>query len=206
MPDALRVPTLLHRYAAHSWFSQPREGVSYMISFSPVCQLRCDTSIARLGDPFSVAGTAVGITSLGIQTCQILHRYYSQFKGRQEDVDNVLRQVEGLQGILESLRDVKGRFEIDNHAASSQLHLAQKACEEALAKLKKMADKCNTTQRPESIQDPLEDMKKRALWPNRKETLAELQQTLSRFKDNISLALQSAGLDVVLRRVGDTMS
>jgi hypothetical protein len=154
-----------------------------------------------MGDPFSVAGTAVGITSLGIQTCQILYNYYSQFKGCRDDIDNVLRQVEGLQGILESLRELKSRIEIDNHAPSSQLNLALKAYEEALAKLKEIADKCNTTQQPEGIQARLRDLKKRVLWPYKKETLGEMQAVLGRFQDNIVLAVQSAGLDVVLRKV-----
>ena len=46
-------------------------------------------------------------------------------------------------------------------------------------------------------------MKKKALWSSRKDTLTGLQQTLSRFQDSLNLALQSAGLDVVLHRVGD---
>jgi Xaa-Pro aminopeptidase len=104
-----------------------------------------------MGDPFSVAGTAVGITSLGIQTCQVLYNYYSQYKGYHDDIDNVLRQVEGLQGILDSLRQVKDRFEIDNHEPSSQLHMALKACEEALARLKAMADKCTTVKHTDGL-------------------------------------------------------
>jgi chromosome segregation ATPase len=156
---------------------------------------------STMGDPFSVAGTAVGITSLGIQTCQILYKYYSQYKGYHEDIDAVLRQVEGLQGILDSLRQVKERFKLDNHAPSSQLHLALVACEEALGRLKEMADKCNTTQQAEGLKDRLRNVRKRLAWPYREETLAGLQATLTRFQDNLSLALQSAGLDVVLNRV-----
>jgi hypothetical protein len=57
-----------------------------------------------MADPFSVAGTAVGITSLGIQTFQILYNYYSQYKGFQDDIDNLLRHVKGIHNVLESLR------------------------------------------------------------------------------------------------------
>jgi hypothetical protein len=154
-----------------------------------------------MADPFSVAGTAVGITSLGIQTCQILYNYYSQLKGYRDDIDNVLQQVQGLQGILESVREVKARFEIDDHAPSSQLQLALEACQKALGELKKMADKCNTSQQSGSIQSRIKDVKKRVLWPYKKDTLEGMQATLSRFQENLSLALQSAGLDVVLRKV-----
>lgn len=158
-----------------------------------------------MADPFSVAGTAVGITSLGIQTCQILYNYYSKYKGYRKDIDNVLQQVEGLQGILESLRYVKERFEIDNHAPSSQVHIALKACEDALTRLKTMADKCNTTRKTEGIQSRLRDAKKRLIWPYRKETLADMQATMSRFQDNLSLALQCAGFDGAVRKVADQL-
>jgi hypothetical protein len=154
-----------------------------------------------MGDPFSVAGTAVGITSLGIQTFQILYTYYSQYRGFHNDIDNVLRQVEGLQGILESLRQVKERFEIDNHAPSSQLHLALEACEAGLKPLKQMADKCSTTDQAADIQTRIRNARKRLLWPFKKDTLSDLQAVLSRFQDNLSLALQSAGLDAMLQRL-----
>ncbi|KAH5442343.1 hypothetical protein HBI23_131770 [Parastagonospora nodorum] len=158
-----------------------------------------------MADPFSVAGTAVGITSLGIQTCQILYNYYSKYKGYHDDIDSVLQEVEGLQSILESLRQVKDRFEIDNNVPSSQLHIALKACEDALARLKAMADRCNTTKQTESIQSRLRDVKKRLIWPYRKETLADMQATLSRFQDNLSLALQCAGFDGIARRLDDQL-
>lgn len=117
-----------------------------------------------MGDPFSVAGTAIGITPLGIQTCQILHRYYSQTKGSHDDIDNMLRHVEGLQGILDCLRQVKDKIEIDNHA------------------------------------------RKRLLWPFGKDTLADLQTTLNMFQDNLTLVLQCAGLDNVIRQFGGVQS
>jgi hypothetical protein len=136
-----------------------------------------------MGDPFSVAGTAVGITSLGIQTCQILHRYYSQFKDFDADIRGVLRQVEGLQGILNGLQQVKERFEIDNHAPSSQLHLALQACKEALGDLEKMADKCSAEDHPKTIKARAKNVRQRVLWPFRKDTLTDLRTNLSRFQD-----------------------
>ncbi|KAH7094354.1 hypothetical protein FB567DRAFT_1767 [Paraphoma chrysanthemicola] len=154
-----------------------------------------------MGDPFSVAGTAVGITSLGIQTCQILHRYYSQYRGHHDDIEAVLKQVEGLQGILRGLEQVKGRIEIDNHEPSSQLHMALLACQDALKKLESMALKCQAEKDPGDVQARIRAVLKRSAWPFRKDTLADLRDTLSRFQDNVSLALHSAGLDAVLREV-----
>jgi hypothetical protein len=41
------------------------------------------------------------------------------------------------------------------------------------------------------------------MWPYRKDTLADIQATLSRFQDNLILALQCAGFDGIARKVDD---
>jgi DNA repair exonuclease SbcCD ATPase subunit len=168
--------------------------------------VKTDTLLFTMGDPFSVAGTAVGIISLGLQTCQILHKYCSEFKSFSRDVEAVQRQVRGLQGILEGLQGVKERLEIDNHAPSSQLHMALKECEETLHELRSMVDKRNTTSQPEGIHTQLRVVKERLLWPYRKEDLKEVQSSLARFQDNLALALQCAGLDGAVRQLEDLRS
>lgn len=156
-----------------------------------------------MGDPFSVAGTAVGITSLGIQVFQILVQYYSQYKGFHDDIDSVLRQAEGLRAILESVQRVKESLEAENYAPSSQLHVSLTACKDVLNRLKKMADQCNTATTADGLQARLRYASKRMLWPFRKETVKDIQVALSTFQDNLTLALHCAGLDAVLRKFDD---
>lgn len=110
-------------------------------------------------------------------------------------MDAVLPQVEGLESILGSLRHIEKRCELGTYAPSSRLHLALVACEEALARLKEMADKCNTTQQPEGLKARFRHVRKRLAWPYKEETLAGLQTTLRIFQDNLSVALQNAGLE-----------
>jgi hypothetical protein len=156
-----------------------------------------------MGDPFSAAGTAVGITSLGIQTFQIIHKYYSNAKGYHEDIDNVLRQAEGLRGILEILHQLSNRLETEDNAFISQLQLALKACEDALHALKRMADKCTASNQAQGVQTRLREARKRLLWPYKKETIADLQAKLNTFQNNLSLAMQSAGLNSMLKKFDD---
>lgn len=154
-----------------------------------------------MADPFSVTGTAVGIVSLGLQTCQILYKYCSEFKSFPRDVEAIQRQIRGLQGILEGLREVKEQLEIDDHTPSSQLHMALKECEEMLHDLMGMVEKRNPTSKLENVQTQLRAVKERILWPYRKEDLKEVQSTLTRFQENLALALQCAGIDGTLRRL-----
>lgn len=156
-----------------------------------------------MGDPFSAAGTAVGITSLGIETFQIIHKYYSNAKGYHNDIDSVLRQAEGLQGILESLHQLKDRLELNDVTSSSQLQLALKACEDTLYALKRMADKCAVAKQAQGFKPRVREVQKRLLWPYKKETVTDLQAKLSTFQYNLDLALQSAGWNSMLQKFHD---
>jgi hypothetical protein len=149
---------------------------------------------------FAATGTAVGIISLGIQTCQILHNYYLKYKSHGADIDNVLDQVQALQGALESLHNVKTRFRIEDYDPSSQLQQALKVCQEALNELRAIADKC-TTRQPRTVQARMKNAKKRILWLFQKEVLESLQTTLSRAQYHLSLILQIAGIDIVSHKI-----
>lgn len=156
-----------------------------------------------MADPFSIAGTAVGITSLGLQIFQGLFQYYAQFRGLHDDIDDILRRVEGLEGILKSLEPLIRRYESSTSEAPSQLQLALTACEKALQRLKLMTEKCGKTRESDSLQDRLRLARKRLLWPFKKDTLHGLHDTLNSFQDNLSLALQSLGLHDILCRLED---
>ena len=58
-----------------------------------------------MSDPFSVAGSAVGVISLGISVCQGLVTYCSQYKSFNDGISNMIRKVQGLNDILAALHD-----------------------------------------------------------------------------------------------------
>lgn len=150
-----------------------------------------------MSDPFSVAGTAVGIASLGIQTCQILIRYYSQFRGIHQDIDDVLKRVGNLECILKRLVTVNTK--LSSYESSSNLESALNSCAQASQRLKHLVDKVGTGLEGKSQQNRLLAAKSRVMWPFKKETLADLKSNLSDFQDNLALALQISGLDVALQ-------
>jgi hypothetical protein len=154
-----------------------------------------------MADPLSIAGTAVGILSLGIQVCGGLFQYYAQFRGLHADIDDILGRVENLEGILRGLEPLIRRYESGDGKAPSQLQLALTACEKALQRLKGISEKCYNTKGAKGLQERITLVRRRILWPFKKETLRELQDTLNGFQDNLSLALQSLGLDDTLRRL-----
>tara|TARA_R110002003_G_scaffold106_18_gene8866 strand:+ start:5083 stop:5286 length:204 start_codon:yes stop_codon:yes gene_type:complete len=63
-----------------------------------------------MADLVSVAGTAIGVTSLGIQLCQAIIKYYSRFRSFDDDISGVVKRAEVLGCTLETLESAR------NHA------------------------------------------------------------------------------------------
>ncbi|KAH8731947.1 hypothetical protein GQ44DRAFT_603580 [Phaeosphaeriaceae sp. PMI808] len=144
-----------------------------------------------MSDPFSVAGTAVGITSLGIQVCQGLFQYYTKFRGIHSDIDDVLERIEGLERLLRSLNSLKPECDqAGDSEVSSHLNMSLRACEETVQRLKWMALRYGETNDPSSFEEHLRLAKKRLSWPFRRDTLMELRDTLSGLQDNLALSHQ----------------
>lgn len=59
-----------------------------------------------MSDPISLAGTAVGVVSLGLSVCQGLISYYSAVRDCPKEAKNMLQKLEGLKDVLEVLEDV----------------------------------------------------------------------------------------------------
>lgn len=153
-----------------------------------------------MADPFSVTGTAVGITSLGIQTFQLLYQYYSKAVGYHEDIDKVVQQVAGLRDVLIALQRTTDRFSTDEQVPSSQLSAALISCQGTLVDLNEMTAKCCASRHNQSWQK-LQNIKRRLAWPFKKATVKELQAHLSIFQDNLVLALQCVGLDAIMNKI-----
>ncbi|KAF2176158.1 hypothetical protein K469DRAFT_608033 [Zopfia rhizophila CBS 207.26] len=147
-----------------------------------------------MGDPISVAGTAVGITSLGIQTCQGIIRYYEQFKNFDDEISATIQRVKRLNGILHALEPMVRHLELDNNAISEQVRLSLSECKEGLRNLERFAKRCGDTALPATGEDRVRLMKKRLLFPFRRDTLQDLHVTLDRLQDNLNSIIQALQL------------
>lgn len=54
-----------------------------------------------MGDPLSVAGSVVGLISLGIQVSQSLISFYTAYKDQNSDISKTIRRLENLQDTLD---------------------------------------------------------------------------------------------------------
>jgi len=80
----------------------------------------------KMSDPFSVASSAVGIISLGLQVTQGVVTYYSQFKAFDGDIAEISCKADGLHGILQALEVPLRKFEnrqCSDSCSSSECYL-----------------------------------------------------------------------------------
>jgi hypothetical protein len=72
-------------------------------------------------DPFSVAGSAVGVASLGIRVCQGLISYYQDWKSQDDDIKAAVRSLEDLEQTLELLHSILNKSDHVSTAHAIQL-------------------------------------------------------------------------------------
>jgi hypothetical protein len=59
-----------------------------------------------MSDPLSVAGTAVGIVSLGLQVSQGIIKYMQAIKGRKNEIQDSIQEVQRVVSLLYRLNTV----------------------------------------------------------------------------------------------------
>lgn len=59
-----------------------------------------------MGDPLSIAASAVGILSLGLQSTEYLYRFYTACRDREKDLATVIKQLDQLLRTLQNIEQV----------------------------------------------------------------------------------------------------
>ena len=65
-----------------------------------------------MADPLSIAGSVVGIISLGIQAAESLVQYYTSFRDQEDDIANVVRKLKSLLELLKGFDHEKTQTRI----------------------------------------------------------------------------------------------
>ncbi|ETS80402.1 hypothetical protein PFICI_07931 [Pestalotiopsis fici W106-1] len=144
-----------------------------------------------MADPLSVAGSAVGIISLGIQVAQSLFDYYNAVKSQHSDVAHTIRKLDSLLEILGSLQHrIDGRrFRADEQDAVRKIESLINESEECIQELQDEAEKFK--QCPVgTIQSAVRTTARRVAYPFRRSTLEKLDEDVDDIVDRLKLALQ----------------
>ena len=101
-----------------------------------------------MADPFSVAASAVSVVSLGIQVCQGLLSYYSDYKSYNDDVSSLYKKVEDLRLTLEICDDILYKPGLTASKASANAAKNMGAYKDGLDLLQKSLDLYKKISRP----------------------------------------------------------
>lgn len=147
-----------------------------------------------MSDPFSVAGSAVGVVSLGLTVCQGFLAYYEPWKAYDEEIHNFTSRVDNLQALLQVLETLVSEAH-DRSLSFERYHSLilgnLKACRQACQKLEEMLQRCKAN--PTSTEGVKKHdwlQLKRVRYPFKRNTLVSQSQAVTGFQNDLSMALQ----------------
>jgi hypothetical protein len=140
-----------------------------------------------------VAGSAVGIASLGIQVCQGLLSYYHAWKSYDSDISSTYDAITDLSKTLTILKTTL-REEVDRERAG-RVDTCVKGCEDALLKLNEKRRSLQEYSQPQGLRQKMRSGLQRSWYPFRRETLAALKGSVTDVQERLKLALQALQLE-----------
>ena len=141
-------------------------------------------------DPLSVTGTTVGIVSLGLTVCQSLISYYGPWSAYNEEISELASKAEGLKTTLQTVQGTLEKFESTESIQTMGVKTRIMSCIQALQRLEKEIEKCKKTQSPSDFREKLQAIRKRVLYPFKRETLLWLKNTVEWLQANLNTTFQ----------------
>jgi uncharacterized protein (UPF0147 family) len=141
-----------------------------------------------MSDPFSVAGSAVGVISLAIQACQTIVQYYGSLKDRKNSIAKMLASTENLVKMLKLLRTIIEE-EVFEGNIRGMVEESIKNCAEAVGQLNIELAKVRKV-KTDSLTNKLHAQTMGLLYPFKESTLLKLQQIIAEMRENLVLAIE----------------
>jgi hypothetical protein len=141
-----------------------------------------------------VAGTAVGIASLGIQVCQGLLSYYNAWKSYDSDISSTYNAISDLSKTLILLKTTLQQQTDEERVG--RVRTCVKDCEDAILELEKRRNSLQKYGQLEGLRQKMRSGLQRTWYPFRKETLEALKASVTDVQERLKLALQVLQLDI----------
>ncbi|KAK6843372.1 hypothetical protein PG987_004232 [Apiospora arundinis] len=153
-----------------------------------------------MADPLSIAGSAVGIISLGIQVTQSLFDYYTALRYQHSDAAHAAERLDSLSELLGRLYHhcQSRKFRADEADSVRRIESLLQECQEFIQELQGEADKFKDTPAT-NIQSAVKITARRVTYPFRKSTLEKLDEDIVEITDRLKLALQILQQEVIDR-------
>jgi hypothetical protein len=149
--------------------------------------------LTPMAEALGVAGSIVGVVSLGIQVAQGLLVYYGSWKDQDKEISNMCISLENLLGTLLTLRTtVESLGKFDDMSVREIVEKNIKTIEQGINEL---SDELKTVL---GLGIPKKDLMRRhirkALYPFKQPTLSKIEQVISQARSNLGISLQTLHL------------
>jgi ankyrin repeat domain-containing protein 50 len=143
-----------------------------------------------MADPLSAAAGVAGLISLGIQTLDILHKFYALYRDRDATVARTTDRVEGMLGTFQCLEAAlqSRKFRSGEETLVKQIESSFQQCEELIQELQDECKKLDHTSFGGAM-NVIEAAGRRAAYPFRRSTLQKLNEDIDEMRRNLALAL-----------------
>ena len=144
-----------------------------------------------MGDPASIAGTAVGVVSLGLQVSQGLIEYYGQWKDFDADVTAMYASVEQLERGFRLVRENLSAERIAMLSSVREVEGSIQLCEAGIVELRRRLEKVRmreplgSLRGKDALLNELKRQGKRLLYPFQKGTLGKLRDVVGELRDGL---------------------
>ena len=141
-------------------------------------------------DPLSVAGSVVGLISLGIQVTQSLVNFYNAYENRDSELVHTIERLDSLLDIFQCLKTTLSdrHFQADERSLIESIETSIKSCEELIQELQDECQKFSKTS-SQGVKAAVRVAGRRVTYPFRQSTLQKLDEDIDEIRANLSSAL-----------------
>ena len=143
-----------------------------------------------MADPLSVAGSVVGVISLGIQVTLSLINFYNSYKCQDSDLVSITKKLEGLLEIFQCLEKtlLDRNFQADERSLIKSIETSIENCDELIQELQDECRKFSKTSK--GIKAAVRVAGHRATYPFRQSTLQKLDEDIGEIRAKLSFTLE----------------
>lgn len=141
-------------------------------------------------DPLSITGVAISLVSLGLQACQGLTAYYDSWKASDEHIRRALEKIASLNSTLIRLDEILKQPDFSNLLATQNVQDITVPFRNGIKAVQDILDKCRSTTPGPNSNDRFQNIKKRAIYPFKKETIQSLEASVTQLNITLNTAVQ----------------
>ena len=143
-----------------------------------------------MADPLSIAGTAAGLISLGIQVTQKLVEFYTAYKSQDSALAGMIERLENLSSILQTLESTLSHrnAQKEEEGVIKRMEISIGECDELIHELDEECRKFHKTS-SNGVAAAVRVAGRRATYPFRQSTLQRLDEAIGEIRNNLSFSL-----------------